>query len=34
MAAWFSLCLPQGFRAACVPVTTAPVTTAMEGGPS
>jgi hypothetical protein len=29
MAAWFSLCLPEGFRAACVPVTTA-----MEGGPS
>jgi hypothetical protein len=33
MAAWFSLCLPEGFRAACVPVTT-PVMTATEGGPS
>ena len=29
MAAWFSLCLPEGFRAACVPVTTS-----LEGGPS
>jgi hypothetical protein len=29
MAAWFSLCLPEGFRAACVPVTTV-----LEGGPS
>jgi hypothetical protein len=23
MAAWFSLCLPVGFRAACLPITTA-----------
>ena len=29
MAAWFSLCLPEGFRAACVPATTV-----MEGGSS
>jgi hypothetical protein len=29
MAAWFSLCLSEGFRAACVPVTTA-----VEGGTS
>jgi hypothetical protein len=29
MAAWFSLCLPQGVRAACVSLTTA-----SEGGPS
>jgi hypothetical protein len=29
MAAWFSLCLPEGFRAACVPVMSA-----LEGGPS
>jgi hypothetical protein len=27
MAAWFSLCLPEGFRAACLPVTAA-----LEGG--
>jgi hypothetical protein len=29
MAAWFSLRLPEGFRAACVPVTSA-----LEGGAS
>jgi hypothetical protein len=29
MAAWFSLCLPQGVHAACVSLTTA-----SEGGPS
>ena len=29
MAAWFSLCLPEGFHAACVPLTSA-----LEGAPS